>query len=91
VNRPHVDIEQHGPGRYAVQASSFAGPVRFDLVLADEVGMHWLGTDPATARAIVVFLLDRQDAADLPTEVDINAVFAAYPDAVGEIRALRDG
>ena len=37
MTRPFVEIEQHGAGRYAVQASSFAGPVRFELVLPDPV------------------------------------------------------
>ena len=91
MTRPFVEIEQHGAGRYAVQASSFAGPVRFELVLPDQHASTGLGNDPATARAVVALLLTHQDAADLPPEVEIDAVLAAYPDAVGGIRALRDG
>lgn len=91
MEQPHVEIEQHGSGRYAVQARSFTGPVRFELVIPDQHDLTGLGNDPATARAVIDFLLARQDAADLPPEVDIDAVLAAYPDAVEGIRALRDG
>ena len=34
-----------------------------------------------SARAVVALLLTHQDAADLPPEVEIDAVLAAYPDA----------
>ena len=51
MTQPFVEIEQHGAGRYAVQASSFAGPVRFELVLPDQHESTGLGNDPATARA----------------------------------------
>ena len=87
---PHVDLEEEVPGRYAVRAASFTGEVTFVLVLTDPQHTLGLAQDETTARAIVAFLLSRQDAADLPPEVELDAVVAAYPDAVGAIRTLRD-
>ena len=37
----------------------------------------------------VAYLLGHQDAADLPTMVDLGDVVAAYPDAVEHIAGLR--
>ena len=87
---PHVNLEESGPGRYAVRAASFTGEVTFVLVLTDPQDTLGLAQDETTARAIVAFLLSRQDAADLPPEVELDAVVAAYPDAVEAIRELRD-
>ena len=48
-----------------------------------------LGDDEATAVATIAYLLEHQDAADLPELVDIGDVVAAYPDAVERIAGLR--
>ena len=87
---PHVDLEEEVPGRYAVRAASFTGEVTFVLVLTDPQDTLGLAQDETTARAIVAFLLSRQDAADLPPEVELDAVVPASPDAVEAIRERRD-
>ena len=84
-------IEDQGAGSFAVQATSFDEPTNFVLILGEPARAAGLGSDEATARSTVDFLLSHQDAGDLPKRVEIDTVIAAYPDAVDTIQAIHQG
>lgn len=62
---------------------------RVRLVQAAEASGGKLTDDEATARATVSYLMEHQDGVDLPAEVEIVDVLAAYPEAADEIAARR--
>jgi hypothetical protein len=49
-----------------------------------------MADDEATASAVMLYLLGRQDASDLPARVEIDDVLATYADAADVIAALRE-
>lgn len=85
------ELVSEGNGEYRVRAGSHFGSTAVTIALGnayDSTGGR-LTDDEATARAAIRFLLSHQDAADLPPRIDIEDVFAAYPDAVDSIEGLR--
>ena len=86
-----IEIVERRDGEYRVRVGSFDGAAEVVLSLADadDASGGRLADDDATASATVAYLLQHQDAADLPPVVDIGDVVAAYPDAVDGITALR--
>ena len=86
-----LDVEKRPQGGYWVRAQSPEGPVRSALLLddAEDLSDGRLSDDEATARATAEFLLSHQDAADLPTIIDLDEVLAAYSDAVEGIVGRR--
>lgn len=93
VMSQEIDVEAVGAGEYRVTVASHDGPVELTVVL-DDLGTTSAGQledDAATARAIVAFLLTRQDAVDLPGIIEFGDVVAAYPDAVDEVVSAREG
>ena len=86
-----IEIVERRDGEYRLRVGSFDGSTEVVLALGDaaEVSDGRLAVDDATASATVAYLLQHQDAADLPGVVDIGDVVAAYPDAVDGIAALR--
>ena len=86
-----IEIETQGGGEYRATIGSYDGStvVTLTLVEADGVSHGRLPDDQATAKATVAYLLEHQQAEDLPELVDLGDVVAAYPDAVERIAALR--
>lgn len=60
-----------------------------DLTDVDDASAGRLPEDEATAVAAIAFLLEHQEAPDLPGRIEIGDLVAAYPDAVDRIVALR--
>lgn len=85
----HVDPE--GAGIYTASVPSHDGTTLITLLLAEAPALTGgrLADDVSTASATIDFLLGHQDAADLPSPVDIADVLAAYGDAVDAIAARR--
>ena len=86
-----VEILESQDGEYRVRVRSYDGATEVTLTLADAdaASAGRLTDDGATATATLGYLLQHQDAADLPAVIDLGDVLAAYPDAVDEITALR--
>lgn len=85
------DIEIQGENEYLVHASSPDGTTTFTLALGDaaDITAGQLSNDETTARAVVQFLLQHQDAGELPERFELDDVIAAGPDAADAIKALR--
>ena len=85
-------IEAMGDGEYLVRAASHDESTSVVLVLSDatDVSDVELTDDPATASAAVRYLLEHQDASDLPARIEFGDLVAAYPEAVSRITALRE-
>lgn len=91
------DLQARGDGTYAVLAPSLDGQTAFTLVLGTDgpegTGTDGTGTglppDEPTARATVRYLLDHQDASELPPWIELADIAAAYPDALDSIAELR--
>lgn len=85
-----IEVEASGDG-YRVRTPSHEGITTLTVLLAEasDVSDGALADDTATALATVKFLVGHQDAADLPTPIEIGDVVAAYDDAVVRITALR--
>lgn len=89
MSEPSVELQPRQDGTYEARMESFTGPVTVTLRL-DDLGSVTDGAltgDEETARAVLLFLLEHQDAADLPKQIDGEQVVAAYDDAVERIRA----
>ncbi len=86
-----IEILERRDGEYRVRVASLDGVTEVTLTLsdADAASDGRLTDDDATAKATLGYLLQHQDAADLPALIDLGDVVAAYPDAVDEITALR--
>lgn len=84
-------LEPSGDSTYEATVPSLDGSASITLRLdgLDAASDGRLSEDEPTARAVLHFLLEHQDAADLPQEVDAEQVLAAYPDAVDGILARR--
>ncbi|HEX2855952.1 MAG TPA: hypothetical protein VHO26_00530 [Propionibacteriaceae bacterium] len=84
-------VEKRSEGGYWLRAQSLDGPIRSALLLddAEELSDGRLRDDEATARATAEFLLERQDAADLPNIIQLDEVLGAYEDAVEAILSRR--
>lgn len=84
------EIVPQGEGEYLIRAAAHDGTMTVTLALAEagSVSEGRLADDEATAGATVRYLLEHQDAGDLPEQVEIGDVVAAYPDAVDRIAAL---
>ncbi|WP_425307697.1 hypothetical protein AADG42_02730 [Ammonicoccus fulvus] len=80
-------------GAWTVNTVAGDDPVSFMLLMggAGEASKGKLDEDEASARAVVAYLLGRQQADDLPNRVEIGDVTASYGDVVDEIVRLRDG
>jgi hypothetical protein len=85
------EIEDQGGGEYVVRASSLDESTVLTLVLsgASAATGGTLAEDLATASDIMLYLLGRQDASDLPARVEIEDVLATYPDVADTIAGLR--
>ena len=85
-------IEGQGSGEYRVHVDSRDGSTSLTILLLDAVSASGgrLTDDVDTARAAFEFLLRHQDASDLPEQIDIQDVIAAYADALDEIEVLRE-
>ena len=90
--RTPFEIEDQGGGEYLVQANSLEDGTILTVVLsgASTATGGTLAEDEATASAVKLYLLGRQDASDLPARVEIDEVLATYPDAADAIAALRE-
>ena len=90
--RTPFEIEDQGGGEYLVRANSLEDRTILTLVLsgASTATGGTLAEDEATANAVMLYLLGRQDASDLPARVEIDEVLATYPDAADAIAALRE-
>ena len=90
--RTPFEIEDQGGGQYLVRANSLEDRAIVTLVLsgASIATGGTLAEDEATASAVMLYLLGRQDASDLPARVEIDEVLATYPDAADAIAALRE-
>jgi hypothetical protein len=88
------EVVPNGPGEFLIRANSDydTQPVTFSLTLdeAESVSDGRLAEDERTARATIRFLLEHQDAAELPEQMQIPDIVLAYPDAVERIVALLD-
>lgn len=88
------EITPQGDGEYLIRTpgGNDTDPATFDLDLGDaeSVSDGRLADDERTVRATVRYLLEHQEAGDLPERVEIADVDAAYPDAVDRIVALLD-
>lgn len=84
-----VVVRDEGEGAYTARVASHDGATVVTLVLGEAPALTGgaLAADAATAAATIGFLLTHQDAADLPSPVEIGDVLAAYPDAVEQILA----
>lgn len=93
MSEPQVELESLGEGRYEATMDSLDGRSSVTLRMVDIAALTdgALSADEATARAVILFLLEHQDAADLPPQVDGEQVLAAYADAVPGIRAHLGG
>ncbi len=91
MTQPQLSTESLGEGRYRASVPSLDDQAVVVLALgeAPRVTGGRLADDEATARATFAFLLQHQDGADLPGQIDIEQVVAAYDDAVDTIVALR--
>lgn len=89
MSEPQVELESLGEGRWEATTASLDGQSSVTLRIIDIEALSdgALSADEATARAMMLFLLEHQDAADLPRQVDGEQVLAAYEDAVEGIRA----
>lgn len=92
TDRPEYELIPEEEGAYRVAVPSKDGMTTFRLRMDDApaVSDGRLGDDEASAHAVVAFLLDHQDAVDLPPIVEIEEVVAAYAGAVDEILARRN-
>lgn len=86
-----IEIEAQGGSEYRATIGSYDGSTVVTLTLedADGVSEGQLSDDQETAKATVAYLLQHQEAEDLPEVIDLGDVVAAYPDAVERIAALR--
>ncbi|NYF96966.1 hypothetical protein [Janibacter cremeus] len=86
------EVVSQGEGEYEVSVETGEGAVALTLLLgeAEDSSDGLLGPDESTARATIQYLLQHQDAQDLPQYIDIEEVLAAYPDAGEEIGSLRE-
>lgn len=84
-------IQAIGDGRYLASVPSLDGQrsVVLGLAQATTETEGRLKDDEATARAALAFLLKHQDGNDLPQQIEIEEILAAYDDAVEAIAALR--
>lgn len=84
-------IVSHGDGEYGARLPSHDGHTSLTVVLsdADDASGGRLADDEATAVAMISFLLEHQEATDLPERIEIEDVLAAYPDAVDRIVTVR--
>ncbi len=91
MSEPELTIEPTGDGRYFATVPSLDGgtSVTLRLAQAPSLSAGRLADDEATARATLTFLLQHQDGADLPEQIELEQVMAAYDDAVDAIAALR--
>ena len=89
MSEPEMELESLGEGRFEVTTVSLDGQTSVTLRLDDVADLSdgALRPDEATARAVMLFLLEHQDAADLPPQVDGEQVLAAYDNAVQGILA----
>lgn len=83
------ELQARDAGTYSVRARSLDGHTTFTLVLADDTADDNLPADEPTARATVRYLLEHQDATDLPPWIELTDIAAAYPGALERIATLR--
>lgn len=85
------EIVPQDSGEFLIRAEAHDGTASVTLALgeADAVSDGRLADDETTARATIRYLLEHQDAGDLPEQVQIGDVVAAYPDAIDRIADLR--
>ena len=90
--RTPFEIEDQGGGESLVRAKALEDRAILTVVLsgASTATGGTLAEDEATASAVMLYLLGRQDASDLPARVEIDDVLATYPDAADAIAALRE-
>ena len=90
--RTPFEIEDQGGDQYLVRANSLEDRTILTLVMsgAYTASGGTLAEDEATASAVMLYLLGRQDASDLPARVEIDDVLATYADAADVIAALRE-
>ncbi|WP_068257512.1 hypothetical protein [Janibacter corallicola] len=87
-----VEIVTHGDGEYEVNIRGGDGSTSHTLLLdaAQAASGGQLADDERTARATIAYLLEHQDAGDLPQLIDLEEVLAAYEGATERIVALRE-
>lgn len=86
------EIVSQGDGEYSAQLPGLDGYTSLTVVLVEAVAASegQLEDDEATARALISFLLEHQEAADLPARIEFADVVVAYPDAVDRMVSLRN-
>lgn len=86
-----LEITSLEDSTYSTRVASLNGETQLTLRLVDvdQVTDGRLADDEATARATFEFLLEHQDAADLPPQTEIEQVVAAYDNALDRIEELR--
>lgn len=76
---------------YLMKMVSFEGPTTRELHLegVEDLSDGQIPEDGATVMAIIEYVLQHQDAAQLPPILEIADIFAAYDDPFDEILELR--
>ncbi|WP_236864070.1 hypothetical protein [Brevibacterium daeguense] len=84
--------QQDGEYLFRIGAGDETASVTLSLTLdgAEAASDGQLADNEATARATVRYLLEHQDADDLPEQVALPDVLVAYPGAIDRIVRLRD-
>ena len=84
------EIAVQGEGEYNAKLPSHDGYTSLTVVLvqAEDVSEGRMVADEATAHALISFLLEHQEASDLPPRIEFADVVVAYPDALDRIAAL---
>lgn len=92
MNEVTLDIDELAADSYlaSVEYPDGTTSVRLDLTGVAEQSKGRLEADKPTARATIRYLLNLQDARELPERVEIADVLAAYADAVDAIVQRRD-
>ncbi|WP_178945349.1 hypothetical protein [Kocuria sp. TGY1127_2] len=80
-------IEPRGDGAYQATMQSFDGEASCTLNIgaAPRLTNGMLPDDDVTARAVLQFLMTHQDPSQLPADVELEDVLAAYDDAEQQI------
>lgn len=93
TNQQSFELARGQRGAWTVTAPVGDDEVSFMLLMggAEEASKGKLDEEESSARAVVAYLLGRQQADDLPNRVEIGDVTASYGDVVDEIVRLRDG
>lgn len=85
------EITPQGDGEYSARLPGHDGDTSLTVVLleVEDASEGRMADDEKTAGALIAFLLEHQEASDLPPRIEFADVVVAYPESLDWMAALR--